>query len=172
MLRDKPQRITLKLLETAANGGIVTQFPTSLTTRDKTGIEIWRWMVEFNSKDNYLAADLDSLKVGITQLYGGGVTPGGTSQIVGSSVAGVVDWRVFSVDDHGTPATTIMAQNNLVFDLPHHPIVHPASVYGFVKGESQSNPIECYISLEFTYVDLTEQDYLDILQTIIVQNSL
>lgn len=174
--QDRPQRVCMSLVEATTNGGKITQVPTSFSTKDKIGIEILRAEYFVRDQDGAsltggLVADGSKVSFGLCQLYKSNVPP------LSPLEPGVVDFNVIS---HVNLETGTMAnlrrQSEIVWplerDYPGGILVHPASIYAWIRGTDAAQEMEVDIWLTFRYVDLSNEDYLDILQNVILQNQL
>jgi len=158
--------MTTTLTEGGANAGVVTQFSTSLTTRDKIGILIHKAEL-YKTTDDPFTADGDGFQWGLTQIYNSGSVP---TTII--ATPGIVLFKRKIRQDCGTAATINMVTDPEEHIFPEPVLVHPASLYGLLQGVSQAGALIAYLRIYYKYVDLTEADYQEILQTIIIQNAL
>lgn len=165
---DLPQYVGFSATEGAANGGVITQFPTSLTTRDAVGVLIHR--VEFLTSDEITggcphAANGRGYFVGLTQLYNAGSVPTYNDP-------GVLAWRIKSCM-YLSAVDFKIHESPMVLDFTDDPLLaHPAALYWFFKGVGQAAALTMSVRLKYSYRDLTSNEYQDILQTIVLQNAL
>jgi len=167
---DRPQSITLTIEEAVAITGTVTQFPTSLTTRDKVGLLIKKieFLIEQASWATIVGAGDHGAIIGVTQLYNGGVAPT-IDQLEAPGLVGLVRFLKFGITEVGILNYREPCEVNLPDDGI---LVHPASLYGFIRGYGIGVAIEGRIRMTYTYQDLSDAEYQEILQTIIIQNAL
>jgi len=165
---DRPQRAYVTLTEGAANGGNVVQFPSSFSTADQKGIEILSYSLELGSTLNFkdvFPGDEDGFCFGIGHLYYAGVVPGTRC------TPGVIDlqWNEFRLET-AVGFALIKRCMKIDFDVPQ--IAHPASLYAYLRGVSLAVALSGYISIDYRLVDLPDEDYKDILQSILIQNQI
>lgn len=168
---DLPQYFGAADTEAAANGGVIVQVPSSLTTRDRVGILIH--CVEFlpeGVKTGVVplisgAGTPDGIKMGITQLYNGGTVPEFNDP-------GVIDCRYKVVYDATAVAFVDFAVFPLRFEYATPKLAHPAALYWFFQGITQAAALSMNFRMEYSYRDLSDTEYQDIIQTIVLQNSL
>jgi hypothetical protein len=159
---DLPQYYTDNATEGAANGGTMNQIPSSLTTRDKTGILIHSYEIWGDAE--MFAADADGVAYGITQLYNAGTVPG-------FGAPGVIDHQRKITKAYSSVGVRIVEMPfKTVFDQPR--LAHPAALYWYFTGVAQGAALTLYFRMEYSYVDLTDLQYQDIIQTIVLQNAL
>ena len=163
---DRPQRAYVIVTEPGIGGGHIIQFPSSFSTADEKGIEIIRCTFEttIHLHDIHIA-DEDSFIWGITQLYTNGAPP------AAHVTPGVVYYEKHVLNV--ITAVGVMLDTKVwshEFSVP--PVVHPASIYGFVQGFGAPAAITGYLSIDFRVIDLPPEDYKDILQSILIQNQI
>lgn len=165
---DRPQCLRLALTQTAANDPVIEKVPTSYTTKDKVGIEIMQVDYFIHATDDTLVefkSDSELLKYGLTQLYKSGSPPSLPTE------AGLIDYRMLGYH----------LETGVGFSFVHQPItfkplepilVHPASLYAWMRSDNLDAAVYIYVALWYRYVDLTPDEFQDILQTIILQDTL
>lgn len=163
---DLPQYFGMADTEAAANGGVLTQIPTSLTTREKVGILIHS--VEFLSElfktgSSPFAANGDGYIVGLTQLFNAGAVPDYNDP-------GVIEWHEELAVVMAAGSHIISSPVRMVYPIPK--LAHPASLYWFFQGIGQAAALTMNVRLEYSYRDLSSDEYQDIIQTIVLQNAL
>jgi hypothetical protein len=163
---DRPQWCTIRSQEASANSGKVIQFPTSITTRDRVGIEVITLEQDFTFVVDPLAVYNSGFAWGLTQLYNAGTAPTGIYD------PGVVILQRIMNRKFGTAATELNVDQMFTLRLSEPMLTHPASLYAFIIGYGQTNPLPINMRVLFRYVDLDEKTYQDLLQTIIAQNVL
>jgi hypothetical protein len=160
---DLPQFYTAAATETGANTGVMAQVPSSLNTRDKVGILIHGYEMYFGATDIF-AADADGVQFGLTQLYNQGTVPDFGSP-------GLVDMQTYFIKAYSSVGVRVnVLPYKVTFDNPR--LCHPAALYWFFTGLGQPAALGCAIRMEYSYVDLSDAQYQDIIQTIILQNAL
>lgn len=169
--QDLPQYFGAQDVEAAANGGVIVQVPSSLTTRDKVGILIHS--IEFLPEGVKTGAvpfvpttgSADGMKMGITQLYNGGVVPEFNDPgVIDCAYKIAYNWtQVGHVEMNTFPL-------RFVFESPK--LAHPAALYWFFQGIAQAAALTVNFRMEYSYRDLSDSEYQDIIQTIVLQNSL
>lgn len=168
---DLPQYYTVDLTEAAANGGIIQQIPTSLTTRDRTGILIHEVGIQFsmanlaNPLTYAFTATTDGFFWGISQLYNAGAVPD-------SNAPGILEHQFICRSDVGTAANAVFLQFPITIKYDTPLLAHAASIYLFCKGNSQPNALTYRMRVSYSYTTLNQDQYMDILQTIILNNQL
>ena len=160
------QWMQVTLQEPAANTGIVEAFPTSITTREKVGVKILAAHL-YHNHTNLFSGTGDGLAFGLLQLYKDGNAP-----YTMVSPVGIIGLRTIYSNDRGVAATSIFTESPIDLNLRAPVLCHPASLYASILGISQVNPITAYMRIYFEYVDLTDEEYQEILQTVIIQNAL
>jgi len=153
--------------EGVAGEGAYTAFKTAIDASVPTGIEILsaEYFIHPDEIAKIVAAK-DGITFGLTQIASN-LPKIGAGTVV-SIPAGVIDFH--HIDD---TAAVFSGPIHLPFrrDFPEPPLVHPASLYLFQRGESivaLGSLSACRIT--FRYVPLSDKEYQDILQTIIAQN--
>lgn len=153
--------------EAMAGAGATEQFPTSQTIRDRVGIEIYEMEINFPvSVLALLVGAQDFLRAGITQLANN--IPTGALPYPN----GVVGWEQVELLLAPSAVGQELQRQPLRVEFKEPILVHPASCFGFVIGNSLAAVASANIRMGFKYVELAEQDYADILQTVIAQNIL
>jgi hypothetical protein len=162
---DRLQTISIELDgEDVAGQGKATAFPTSISTAERIGIEIFRaeYLVEIATLTALMLAAADTMMFGLTQIEAN--IPDNNNP----HLAGVIDHKELVLM---AAPTGPMVQFPLVTEFPEPILVHPASLYGWQRGENLGGVMGAvHVKIWFKYVDLAEKDYTDILQTIIMQN--
>jgi hypothetical protein len=162
------QNLDFRSDEAAANGGKIYQVPTSFTTSDKVGLEIHEIEINFPGPASTLfLATGDGFIWGCGQIYNNGIVP--TSQIASP---GILHWEEINRLECGTAANAIIVPLKFRREFATPRIVHPASLFVFHKGVSQPNELISYWRIAYKYVELSDQDYQEILQTVILQGRL
>jgi hypothetical protein len=165
---DRIQPFKQKLTQSGLNVGMIEQVATSYSTKDPIGIEIHQldW---YPYMENWSAAVLDAIGEfffwGLTQLYKAGTAPSLPNE------AGMVDFEVEAY--HEKTAVGFKTFQWPRKWIPKEPIlVHPASLYLFCGSSGLDSACSIYMTMWFKYVDLSQQEFQDILQTIILQDQL
>jgi hypothetical protein len=166
---DRPQKAFVVATEGGANAGIVVPFPSSISTRDPIGIEILRWFLGVSAPADVFTAAADGFFTGLTQLWNNGAPP---SLASAGAYGGLVDFHKITRSDAGTAANAYIMDACFFWDLPYPQLVHPAAIFAFIQGISQPGALTVSIGMEYRYVELSDKQFQDILQTIIVANSL
>lgn len=165
---DRLQILTKTYTQTAANTQIVSQVGTSYSAKDKVGIEISRieyYPAAVNFYMEEVAAANEYFYFGLTQLYSAGAAPTLPSR------AGVVDWNLIG-NFFSTAVGRELLRLPIIFEPPEPVLVHPASLYAFCQSANLANAITIYLRMWFRYVDLTDAEFQEILQTILIQDTL
>jgi hypothetical protein len=159
---DLPQFYIAEETEAGANAGVIAQVPSSINTRDKVGVLVHSLEMDFGSDP--FAADADGITFGLTQLYNRGTIPGMLDP-------GVITYQIRQVKVYSSVGVMLKERPfRVVFDNPR--LAHPAALYWFFQGLSQGAPLTANMRMEYSYVDLTDTQYQDIIQTVILQNAL
>lgn len=165
---DRPQRAYVTMLESGANAGHVVQFPSSFNTADQKGIEILSYTFEFGATIDYtdlFPANEDGFTFGIGHLYFSGVAP--SFRVT----PGVIDVQ-FKTFRWGTEVGFALLDKQFTIHFSVPVIAHPASLYAYLRGINLAAALGGYISIDYRLIDLPDEDYKDILQSILIQNQI
>jgi hypothetical protein len=162
------QILVMTLTEAAANGGIITAIPTSQTIRDKVGIEIYAY--EFHMSGAFgteYAAVGDGVSFGLTQIQNGGIPP-----TTIASTPGIICFESDYRHEMGVAATATLIHRpyRVRFETPF--LAHPAALFAFHQGVSQAAALTARHKIWYKYVDIADDMYQEIIQTIVLQNSI
>lgn len=155
------QFYTGQVAESIAGDGKVTGLETTITTREKRAIAIYQATFEIHPGylANLVALD-DRIHYGITCLYQGGQAPTYIREpgiLFADTICGHTAARVEG----------ILARQ---FTFTEPILVHPAACYLYVIGESMAGVVGVDFRLGFKYVDLSDQMYQELFQTVFAQN--
>lgn len=154
-----------QLLEGSADVGVLQEINTSITAKDKIGMEIYE--IEFDADEDdwnlCYSAGNSGIAVGLTTLYRGGVVPRNADQ------DGVIFHEKRVRTDFGTAGNGIISESiHREFNVPL--LVHPAAVWIFIKGLATGAPNRINCKIGYKYVTLTDKMYEELFQTTLLQN--
>lgn len=168
-LDNKLNYATLTVAETVAGNGKTEQFPTNLSAAERIGIEIHQIQYLFTGLGAILNAEAAQILTGICQIGTKIPDPSGEDDQI--SPNGTVHLCKLECTGTDLGAAAGQIDQDKFYDLSAAPpVVHPAALYGSVMTDNAGAVGKVHIRIGFRYVELTEQDYTDILQTVLYQN--
>lgn len=161
------QRTVIAVQELAANGGIVEPVPSSYTTRDRVGLLINQIEFFMNDPDPApFAATGDGYKLYVGQLFNNGAIPNTPA------TPGLILLHWVQLTQFAAAAGGLWRKRPDNFTFPEPKLVHPAALYVGMEGIAQAGALDGHFTIHYKYIDLAEADYLEIMQTIILQNAI
>lgn len=157
-----------------ANDGIITAMNSNYTRADKVGLLIQRieYVVALTELQTALAVVGDQLTVGITQLYNGGVAPGLLPLGTGTRQP-IIDMKHFCMGSAaGIPLPLPRDIITTEYPVGRELLAHPSAIYGFARGSSLAGTVNFYVRLFYTIKELSDDDYNELVQNVLLQDIL
>jgi hypothetical protein len=166
---DRIQYIKFEVVETVASTPVISAVPTSISMAEKIGIEIVEAKV-FLYNNGWAAEGLvaagDGMFAGLTQMYRGGTPPTYPND------QGVIMYERYTRAFLTGVGFSDVKQPIFHKVFPEPILVHPAALYAFTGGVSVATVCSARFDIGFRYVELTDKDYQDILQGVLLQDTL
>jgi len=154
-------KISLSITESAANTLTFEKIETGMSVYDKVGWVLGRVEIDYSGALSLFNGTGDQLYVGLVQ------TNTLTSSQVTSDNPAIYFLDILRRTDLGTAANGWISPSKLVNDYSHLPggglLLLPNPLYGAVVGSGLSGASSVTISLFVTPVDLTPDDYANLL---------
>jgi len=160
--------LSTEYTEVAPDGGIVVPVNTGFDRKARKGVLIHEYRVMVPNTEVFatmFAANDDAVRFGITQFYNAGAAP------LVPGTPGCVEFQCFGRADFGAAATGLFVNHTLYqqrYDIPL--LVHPASLYLFVRGLNSPVALSLDQGIRYEYVDLSDQDYRDMWEDVLSQD--
>jgi hypothetical protein len=147
------------------------QISTAYSTKDPVGMIIHRVEYEYSNVIENLNTTLDAVRIGLSTI---------SQQAVGGhniDTAGVIDWNRILRIDYGTAAEAKVKPHLLMKDFSTLPkggiLVHPAFLYAWAYTEAAlTGAAEINLKLWYTIIALSDKDYLDLWQNMIITSTI
>jgi hypothetical protein len=173
MAKSKIDRIQVAIqtvIQTGADIGKATKFATSIGSSEQRGIEIVKVNYAIGDGLQHLSGVNSTVIIGLCAIEKNVPDPS-VSDPAHLWPAGMLDAAYFIVPDDFSGT----AESSMVYDVMHNfddnpIIVHPNSLYACMNTRDAGGAMTGIVTIYFRYVDLSAEDYNDILQSFMLQN--
>lgn len=169
---DRLQQVTCAVVQSVAGTSVAAQFTTNISSAEPKGIMIRRIQYDFRSQYSALAGLSAMGQLSLIQIQTN-IPSAGQNTSLAIAPAGVLDWCHMSTRA-ATPAGGDAAP---VFSVVHEfgegdLIAHPSALFAAASSINEDAVFGGSISIWFRYIDLSPEDYNEILQSFILHNTL
>lgn len=171
-LLDRVQSIGVYVVETGADSGGYTKFPTTIGANEHVGIEIRK--VSYNLVEiETTTSQACSIAMALGQIATNFPEPESNNSLIGYPT-GTLDKVVFNfAGDITAPGDASFVNHTVERDFSDLPLLaHPAALYAQIIGARNAAAAKGTIHIHFNYVNLTDAEFMDLLQGYIVQNAI
>lgn len=170
---DRVQSIGVTMREAIIDEGGYTKFPTSIAANEKVGIEITRIQYDLlNPECLENVASAVGFSVGQIAANFAEPTPAAGANLLGYPT-GCLDKAVIISAGDVQVAGDMKVYETIVHDFSNTPLLaHPAALYAQIISSNTGALAIGYCVIHFRYVDLTDAEFMDLLQGYIVQNAI
>lgn len=174
---DRIQCVTQTVQQVAANTGATNPFATTISTAERVGMEILRVQYDFvdlgtDPIDDILGIGHGILTACLTMINGNAAQAGNIDPLL-VKPSGVLDFHAWYNETAGAVIAPDI-QRSVIHDFKDAPLIaHPAALYAGVNTLGVAGQFASIaVTLHFRYLTLSDADYTDILQGIIIQNAI
>jgi hypothetical protein len=167
---DRLQYTGLYLEEAIAGNGIAVPFPSTVNAAEKVGIEIHEVQFFLGAPGFVLDAPQSIVVMALGQIESRiPAVVGDGPQVFPNGTVALARWE--ATEDIATALVNGLLVQDIFRDLSSNPIlVHPAALFGMIISDNAGAVARGWVRIGFKYVELTDADYNDILQTVLYQN--
>jgi hypothetical protein len=172
--QDRVQTAAVQVAQATANARTAVQFASNISANEKKGMEIVRIRYELNVILSAFTDPQVEVALGLTMIGNNLPNYSISPQVI--NPAGVLHMKRYYSDELLGPLPAeargqIYPSIEEVFDI--NPLLaHPASLYAFITSYDAAATLSGNIYVSYRIIDLTDEDYLDLFQGYMLQNTL